>query len=233
VWLGSLLALAGTLLITLDGTSLPAWLLSLLLEGAGGQLAVQPAAAAAAAVAVAGAAPGAAAAAGEAAAAATAAAAAPVGDALIIAAAFCYSAATVRIPVWAVRHRVPPLQLALGKSAFLAAVFAAALGLAMAAEGEPAAALWPGWRQPKGWAIILWSAAGPGALAALLHVKGQSLVSPTNAQIVFCSVPLWSALLAAVALPGEAVGEATWAGGAAIGAAGLVAALPTRDGRQG
>jgi drug/metabolite transporter (DMT)-like permease len=135
--------------------------------------------------------------------------------------------------VWAVRHRVAPLHLALGKSAFLAAVSAAALGLAMAAEGEPAAALWPGWRQPEGWAIILWSAAGPGALAALLHVKGQSLVSPTNAQIVFCSVPLWSALLAAVVLPGEAVGAATWGGGAAIGAAGLVAALPPRGSRQG
>ena len=98
----------------------------------------------------------------------------PVGDALMLFAALCYSASTVRIPVWAVRHSVASLQLALGKSAFLAAVSAAVLGLEAArvvAAGEPATALWPGWRGWEGWAIISWSALGPGALAAVLHVK--------------------------------------------------------------
>lgn len=56
--------------------------------------------------------------------------------------------------------------------------------------------------------------------------QGQSLVSPTAAQIVFCSVPLWSAVLAAAALPGETVGPVTLAGGAVVVAAGLMAALP-------
>ncbi|KAL4441445.1 hypothetical protein ABPG77_001949 [Micractinium sp. CCAP 211/92] len=160
----------------------------------------------------------------------------PLGDALIVAAAACYSAATVRIPVWAVQRRVPPLQLALGKSAVLAAASCAALGLAAArgaSRGQPLAALWPGWRQPQGWGLILWSALGPGALSTFLHIKGQSLVSPAAAQVAFASVPLWSALLAAVALPGEAVSRGTWLGGALIAAAGLVAALAQRRGAGG
>lgn len=112
---------------------------------------------------------------GEAAAAAAAAASAlPLGDALTLLAALCYSAACVRIPAWAVRRRVAPLQLALGKAAFLAVVASAALGLQaaqLAAEGQPLDGLWPGWQKPLGWACILWAAVGPGALASVLHVK--------------------------------------------------------------
>ncbi len=90
-------------------------------------------------------------------------------------AALCYSASTVCIPAWAVRRRVPSLHLALGKSAFLAAVSAAALAAQawqLAASGCAAEQLWPGWRQSAaGWALITWSALRPGALAAFLHVK--------------------------------------------------------------
>lgn len=61
-------------------------------------------------------------------------------------------------------------------------------------------------------------------LPAGTALQGQSLVSPSAAQIAFCTVPLWSALLAAVALPGEAISRNTWLGGAVVAAAGLVAA---------
>ncbi len=140
VWLGSLLAFVGTLIIAADRTG-----------GTG---------------------PDSAAAGGEAAAAA--AAALPLGDALTLLAALCYSAATVRIPVWAVRHRVSPLQIALGKAVALTAVAAAGLALEAAraaGEGQSLAAFWPGWQQPEGWAILAWAALGPGALASVLHVK--------------------------------------------------------------
>ena len=79
--------------------------------------------------------------------------------------------------------------------------------------------------QPLAWGIIIWSAVGPGALSAYLHVKGQSLVSPTDAQVVFAAVPLWSALIAAVVLPGERLGPLAWVGGGGMLLAGLVAAL--------
>jgi drug/metabolite transporter (DMT)-like permease len=208
VWLGSLLAFGGTLLITLDRTG-----------GGNGSSGGSPQALLDAGAPTAGAAVG-------------DSAGLLAGDALTLAAALCYSAATVRIPVWAVRRGVSPLQLSLGKAAFLTAVSVAALGLQ---SGQPAAAgqsvadhlaaLWPGWQQPEGWAILLWVALGPGALGSVLHVRGQSLVSPTAAQIAFCSVPLWSAALAAATLPGETISAGTWAGGGTIAAAGLVAAL--------
>jgi drug/metabolite transporter (DMT)-like permease len=54
-------------------------------------------------------------------------------------------------------------------------------------------------------------------------------VPPTAAQIVFSSIPLWSALMAAAVLPGEEVGLYTWAGGAVVAAAGLVAALGKQE----
>jgi drug/metabolite transporter (DMT)-like permease len=62
------------------------------------------------------------------------------------------------------------------------------------------------------------------------HVlQGQRLVSPADAQILFASVPVWSALLAAALLPGEAVRLATWGGGACIVVAGVVAAPPSES----
>jgi len=68
----------------------------------------------------------------------------------------------------------------------------------------------------------------PTMQPCLPHLQGQSLVSPTAAQIVFCSVPLWSALTAAAVLPGEPVGWATWVGGALVAAAGLLAGIAQR-----
>lgn len=58
-----------------------------------------------------------------------------------------------------------------------------------------------------------------------MQVQGQSLVQPAAAQIMFCSVPLWSGLLAAAVLPGEQVGLLTVVGGTLVAGAGLVAAL--------
>lgn len=98
-------------------------------------------------------------------------------------AALCYSLATVRIAHYA--SRVPSLDLALGKSALLAVVAlcllgweaAGAAGALAAAHGAPptlgelAAQLWPNSGDPLAWALIIYSAVGPGAVAAYLHVK--------------------------------------------------------------
>ena len=42
---------------------------------------------------------------------------------------------------------------------------------ALAAEGAPLSDLWPGYDNPLSWGIMIWSALGPGALAAFLHAK--------------------------------------------------------------
>lgn len=143
--------------------------------------------------------------------------------------ALCYSFATVRLPVWVVRHRVKPLHLAIGKSAFLLVVGLVAAALQLANSGQSLLALWPGWQQPRGWAIMLYAALGPGALASVLHVKGQGLIAPTPARVIFASSPLFSAVISYYLLPGELVGKMTWVGGSMIAAAGLAAALiPSR-----
>jgi hypothetical protein len=38
-------------------------------------------------------------------------------------------------------------------------------------QGQPLSDLWPGYSQPLTWVVLLWSALGPGALAAYFHVK--------------------------------------------------------------
>lgn len=63
--------------------------------------------------------------------------------------------------------------------------------------------------------------------------QGQTLVPPTDAQIAFTSVPVWSALLAAAVLPDEPITPATLLGGALVLLAGLVAALASRGGGSG
>ena len=136
MWLGSVLALVGTVIITQDpsGASVPDAAAAVATGGLG----------------------------------------LAAGDVLTLLAAISYSVATVRMPVWAVKHRVTPLQLALGKSAFLTAVAAGVAALQagqLAAAGQPAAALWPGWQSAEGWGIMLWAALGPGALASVLVVK--------------------------------------------------------------
>ena len=159
-----------------------------------------------------------------------------VGDLTILASAFFYSLSTVRIPKYA--NKMPPIQLAFGKSAVLAVVALVSLtsvilndastqGLSIQSIVDACYRLWPGasWNQTTAFILLAWSASGPGALSAFLHIKGQSMVSPTDAQVVFATVPLWSALLAALFLPGEHVGTLTWVGGAGMLLAGLVAAL--------
>lgn len=193
MWLGSVLALVGTVIITQDpsGASVPDAAAAVATGGLG----------------------------------------LAAGDVLTLLAAISYSVATVRMPVWAVKHRVTPLQLALGKSTFLTAVATTAAGVCaarLAAAGQPVTALWPGWRQPAGWAIMLWAALGPGALASVLHVRGQSIVPPAPSRIILGGVPLWAALISSAVLREERVGLITCVGGALIAAAGMTAAMAGR-----
>jgi hypothetical protein len=149
VWMGSMLALAGTAIITRDDSGSA-------VAAAGASSSVGGLAA---------------------------------GDAVALLSALCYSFATVRLPVWVVRHRVKPLHLAIGKSAFLLVVGLVAAALQLANSGQSLLALWPGWQQPRGWAIMLYAALGPGALASVLHVKvsrGVCLGVPVFADLSVC-----------------------------------------------
>ena len=54
-------------------------------------------------------------------------------------------------------------------------------------------------------------------------MQGQSKVPAPQAQIIFSSLPLWSAFFAAVLMQGDTMGPSGWAGGLLIIAAGLIA----------
>ena len=134
------------------------------------------------------------------------------------------------------------------------------------------ALLWRGYQEPAAWLALVWSALGPGALAAYLQdagmltdddlfimipaqpcfcpqctacwqilkplcgvmlcsscrseplplaraqskvrvwcaVQGQSKVPAPQAQIIFSSLPLWSAFFAAVLMQGDSMGPSGW-----------------------
>lgn len=138
--------------------------------------------------------------------------------------------------------------------------------------------LWQGYADPAAWLVLIWSAVGPGALAAFLQtqvsppcpcnrsaltcnppfssnaillqrpgvghqgrgigpalglsgwqacvdgcMQGQKRVPAAQAQIIFSSLPLWSALFAALLLRGEVMGASGWLGGSLITCAGIIA----------
>ena len=60
-------------------------------------------------------------------------------------------------------------------------------------------------------------------LKALCYDQGQKRVPAAQAQIIFSSLPLWSALFAVLLLQGERMGGFGWAGGLLIVCAGLIA----------
>jgi drug/metabolite transporter (DMT)-like permease len=174
-----------------------------------------------------------------------------IGDVQTLIAALFYSLATVRIPRYA--SKMSPLTLAFGKSAFLAttAVLTALLETINNTTTSSSSSssidhmvtsltrLWPEWAAFSStggggggdsiivWFLLIWSAFGPGSLAAFLMVKGQSMVSATDAQIAFATVPLWSAVLA-LGMVQESVGWLTWVGGGMMIGAGVYAALEGR-----
>ncbi|KAK9908711.1 hypothetical protein WJX75_001852 [Coccomyxa subellipsoidea] len=146
------------------------------------------------------------------------------GDVCILVAAFFYSLATVRLSRLAAN--VSSLELATSKSLALAIISLGWVGISAAhhvASHESLVSLWEGYADPGAWLVLLWSALGPGALAAYLQTRGQSKVPAASAQIIFSSLPLWSAFFAALLLHGEKLGVLGWLGGLTILVAGMVA----------
>jgi drug/metabolite transporter (DMT)-like permease len=147
------------------------------------------------------------------------------GDLFILGATVVYSLATVRIPSYA--KNISPLELATGKSSALAIVSSILLLFEISSEGGISVSdLWPAFHdQSSAWFYLMWAGLACGALTAFLHVKGQSLVTATEAQLVFSTVPLWSAIIAAGVLPDEHLGPLTWLGGGLMIVAGYISTL--------
>ncbi len=93
------------------------------------------------------------------------------------------------------------------------------------------------------WALVLYSALGPGALATYLQTKGQASVSAAQAQVarklyciqnlrlptksnrlqvIFSLAPLFTVLFSQLTLGGESLGPLAWVGGATVIAASFI-----------
>eukprot|EP00798_Chlamydomonas_sp_ICE-L_P019985 gene19985-26699_t len=77
------------------------------------------------------------------------------------------------------------------------------------------------------WAVVVYTAVGPGAWASVLQTEGMRSVPATQTQLIFSLTPLWSALIAAFTVGkdgSEGMGPLSWLGAVIIVGATLLAA---------
>ncbi|GFR42677.1 hypothetical protein Agub_g3488, partial [Astrephomene gubernaculifera] len=136
----------------------------------------------------------------------------------VLASCVFYALGTVRMGVHSARF--PPLALAAASAVAYAAL--AVLWLLAEVAVSPsggradyAAAAGLLLRDPAALALLLWAGAGPGALSSYLQALGQRIVPAAQAQMLYSSTPLWSALIAQLLLRGQdgAMGALAWLGG--------------------
>ena len=88
-------------------------------------------------------------------------------------------------------------------------------------------------RTAASYALVTFSALGPGAGATFLQTRGQSKVPATAAQVIYSLTPIWGAVFAQILLGDEGLGPLSWAGGAGVLAASLLAAQAQTSGMRG
>lgn len=121
------------------------------------------------------------------------------GDGLILLATLCWSIYIIRISQKASDFDSVSLQatknfiLAIMYSLwfFVAAVFAIEEGRSN---------LWSGWRNPVAWAVLAYSAVGPGTAADLLQQYGQEQVPATEANLILSMEPVFTTIMGRVLL---------------------------------
>jgi drug/metabolite transporter (DMT)-like permease len=55
--------------------------------------------------------------------------------------------------------------------------------------------LWSGWDNLLGWAVLAYSALGPGTIADLLQQKGQETVAASESNLILCMEPVFTLFL--------------------------------------
>lgn len=151
-----------------------------------------------------------------------------------------YSFAVVRLGLYA--PRFSPVSLTAVKKTTLALAsitwFATTTLSHSAAAGLPSLdsqleALGVAGKSVGFWALVAYSALGPGAGATYLQTKGQAIVPATQAQVIYSLTPIWGAVMAQLVLGDEQMGPVAWAGGAAVLLASLQAARAQSQGQSG
>jgi drug/metabolite transporter (DMT)-like permease len=83
---------------------------------------------------------------------------------------------------------------------------------------------WIGWTNLTAWALLFYSALGPGTVADVLQQQGQSRVTATVANIILSLEPVFTALFGRILL-GELTTGVEKMGGCLILTAAVVATL--------
>jgi len=145
------------------------------------------------------------------------------GDLLVLAGALSWSMYVFRVSK--IGERYPEISLQGVKSILLACLYSSWFVSSMivcffGGGWNMVADLWRGYGEFKAWALLFFSAIGPGALADVLQQIGQKEVSASEANIILCCEPVFTAILARFLL-GEVTSPSEILGGALI----LVAAI--------
>lgn len=151
------------------------------------------------------------------------------GDLLVLSGAVCWSIYIVRTST--IGDRYPEVSLQAVKTVALAIFYTTWLSFSIWRcfnAGVPLAGLWSGWQNPAAWALLAYSAIGPGALADVLQQNGQKEVSASEANVILCSEPIFTAFLAFV-IAGETTTVTENAGGALVVLAAILASSGSSD----
>lgn len=124
------------------------------------------------------------------------------GDVLVLGGALAWSMYLFRIASVGKRYAEIPLQSI--KTTLLAMLYSVWFGFSalqlVFTKGATIAALWPGWKNMTAWALLLYSAVGPGAVADVLQQQGQKEVSASEANVILSSEPVFTAICARLIL---------------------------------
>jgi drug/metabolite transporter (DMT)-like permease len=124
-----------------------------------------------------------------------------VGDLLVLGGACCWSLYVFRVS--AVARYYDEVYLQGTKTLYLAILYSAWF---LISSLRVESSLWSGWDNWVAWAILAYSALGPGAIADLLQQKGQEAVGATESNLILCMEPVFTAILGRLIL-GE---ETSW-----------------------
>jgi drug/metabolite transporter (DMT)-like permease len=119
------------------------------------------------------------------------------GDAMILLGALSWSFYIFRTSQIAKKYSELDLQFT--KTALLAGMYGAwflSTAAATLQSGGTLLSLWSGWQSLPVWILLVYSAAGPGAIADLLQQQGQKEVSASESNIILCLESIFAAFVA-------------------------------------
>jgi drug/metabolite transporter (DMT)-like permease len=140
-----------------------------------------------------------------------------MGDLLVLGGALCWSLYLFRLSV--IGERFDEIKLQAWKTTVLAVLYSAWMIWETTTSG---ACQWVGWQNGTAWALLLYSALGPGTVADVWQQQGQRQVSASEANVLLSLEPVFAALCARV-LMGETTSLVETMGGGLILLAALIA----------